>query len=268
MRKQCSKKCSEILIFEYQLAVMKNILLLLFAAVFVSCANNSEELSAEAIVEKTIQKAGGERYKNAEISFDFRNRKYRSSRNNGLFELSRAFRDSTGNEVRDVLNNKGMQRFMDGRQVEIHDTLATAYGESVNAVHYFVQLPYGLNDEAVEKNLIGQDTINGKTYYELEVTFNQLGGGTDHEDIYMYWIQKEDFTIDFMAYRFFTDDGGIRFRVAVNPRTVNGIRFVDYINYKTDDLSTPLEQLDELYTEDKLVKVSEIRNKNIRVQLN
>ncbi len=130
-----------------------------------------------------------------------------------------------------------------------------------------MQLPFGLNDEAVKKELVGKDTINDKVYHEIKVTFKQDGGGVDHEDVYMYWMKCRNFTVDYLAYRFFVNDGGIRFRKAVNPRIVEGIRFVDYENYKTDDLNTPLAQLDDLFMNGQLTKVSDIENENINVKI-
>lgn len=245
---------------------MKRFFLLLILIAFSSCQDEEKELTADAIIDKTIEKAGGERYKKAYVEFDFRKRTYTSDRDNGLFELTRTFKDSLG-EVKDVLNNEGLKRFREGQEVKLSDSLAGVYAESVNSVHYFVQLPYGLNDAAVQKELVGQDTISGKPYYEIRVTFKQEGGGADHEDIYMYWVNKEEFTIDYFAYRFYVNDGGIRFRVAKNPRKIEGIRFVDYDNYKTDDLSTPLEKLDELYEKGELIKVSEVNNEILNVQV-
>lgn len=231
-----------------------------------SCQSDSGELTADKIIEKAIEKAGGERYQNAEMDFIFRKKLYSSKRKGGIYELTRVTTDSLG-EVRDVLNNEGLKRYREGQEVALVDSVATAFGESVNSVHYFVQLPFGLDGEAVNKELIGIDSINDKAYYEIKVTFQQEGGGADHEDIYMYWIEKEDFTVDYLAYRFFVNEGGIRFRVAVNPRVVNGIRFVDYENYKTEELDTQLENLDELYLAGELEKVSQIENEILKVEL-
>lgn len=60
---------------------------------------------------------------------------------------------------------------------------------------------------------------------------------------------------------------GYVFRKAYNPRTIKGIRFVDYENYKTDDLDTPLKQLDDLYEARQLELLSKIENRNIEVNL-
>lgn len=246
---------------------MKKIIFLLFLVPLISCNDKSSDSEADKIIAKTIENAGGERYENANIEFQFRETFYTSTRNNGQFELTRTIIDSTNTTYYDVLTNEGFNRYHEDEKVAISDSLAGVYSESVNAVHYFVQLPFGLKDDAVIKELVGQDTINNKIYHEIKVTFKQEGGGADHEDIYMYWIEKDDLTIDYLAYRFFVNDGGIRFRKAVNPRTVGGIRFVDYENYKTDELSTPLEDLDEMFQKGELTKVSQIENEIKKVEI-
>ena len=246
---------------------MNKILFVLLFVFLISCEDKVPSTKAEAIVSKAIEEAGGEKYDDAHIEFIFRKNYYTSDRKDGIFEFTRTRKDSLGNEVKDILSNDKVQRLVNGKEVKLSDSLASAIGESVNSVHYFVQLPYGLDGDAVAKELVGEDDINGKSYYEVKVTFEEEGGGVDHEDIYMYWIEKENYTVDYMAYRFFVNDGGIRFRVAVNPRVLKGIRFVDYENYKTDDLSTPLQLLDDLYLQDKLTKVSHIENELKKVEI-
>lgn len=250
-----------------QVPVMKKCFLLISFLTLISCSENFQRSEAEKIIDKAIEEAGGEKYDNAVIEFKFRKSLYTSKRSNGRYELTRTITDTTNTTYYDVLNNEGFIRYEGDEQVAISDSLAGIYSESVNAVHYFVQLPFGLNDEAVLKELVGQDTINGKVYHEIKVTFKQEGGGVDHEDIYMYWVEKDNYTIDYLAYRFFVNDGGIRFRKAVNPRTVKGIRFVDYENYKTEDISTPLENLDEMFERGELTKVSQIENEILKVEI-
>jgi len=246
---------------------MKKYLVFLFVLSLASCNEQAPQSKADKIIAKAVENAGGEKYEKANIEFRFRKNIYTSTRNNGKFELTRRITDSTNTTYNDILNNQGFRRFQGEEQLSLSDSLSEAYAESVNAVHYFVQLPFRLNDDAVIKELVGQDTINGKVYHEIKVTFEQQGGGVDHEDIYMYWIEKDDFTIDYLAYRFFVNDGGIRFRKAVNPRTVNGIRFVDYENYKTDKLSTPLEELDDMFEKGELTRVSKIENEILKVEI-
>lgn len=236
------------------------------SALLFSC-DQKKELTAQQIIDKTIEKAGGEKYKNAEISFEFRDTEYKSTRNGGKFQLERFITDSTGTEYHDVINNEGFTRYHQDSVVTLSDSMKTVYSNSVNSVHYFVQLPYGLNDPAVNKKLLGKDSIKGKEYYEIKVTFEDSEEVTDHEDVYLYWIDTENFTIDYMAYSFKINDGGVRFRKAYNPQTVGGIRFVDYENYKADDLDIPLQELDEKYEARELELLSIIENENIEVKL-
>lgn len=231
----------------------------------ISCKQESKNLSAQQIIDKAIENAGGELYEDTAIQFTFRDIQYSSHRKNGVFELTRSFTDSLG-EVKDVLTNSGFNRYRNSEKINLTDSIATIYSNSINSVHYFVQLPFGLNDAAVQKELTGETEVKGKKYYNIEVTFKQEGGGTDHDDVYMYWVNKEDFALDYFAYKFFTGKGGIRFREAYNPRIINGIRFTDYKNYKIEPwISVDLKNLGELFETGKLELLSDIKTEAILV---
>ncbi|MDR5590810.1 DUF6503 family protein [Christiangramia sp. SM2212] len=245
---------------------MKYISCLLLVLFLVSCSEDKKKLTAEEIVNNAIRNAGGERYNNAEIDFVFRNIEYRSIREGGKFQLERQMTDSLGNDTHDILNNNGFERKVNDSLVELQDSLKVAYSNSINSVHYFVQLPFGLNAPAANKRLLGKDSIAGREYYEVKVTFAEDGGGTDHEDEYLYWIDTQNFEVDYLAYNFEVNDGGIRFRKAFNHRIIEGIRFVDYENYKYDVLSTPLEELDSLYEKRELELLSLIETKDVKVK--
>jgi len=247
---------------------MRYISLLLIIFLFASCTEDKKELTADEIVNKAIENAGGEKYKNAEIDFVFRKAEYKSKREGGKFQFERTLTDSLGNQIRDVLNNEGLERFVNDTATKIQDSLVTPIGNSINSVHYFVQLPFGLNADAANKELIGKDSIAGREYFEIMVKFAKEGGGTDHEDEYLYWIDTQNFEVDYLAYNFEINDGGIRFRKAFNHRIIEGIRFVDYENYKYEDLSTPLEKLDSLYEKRELELLSVIETKDVKVKLN
>ena len=70
---------------------------------------------------------------------------------------------------------------------------------SVNSVHYFSVLPFGLNDKAVSKKLLSDITIKGVDYYTIQVTFSEDGGGDDFDDVFLYWVQKESFKLNYLA---------------------------------------------------------------------
>lgn len=245
---------------------MRYISIFALLVLFTSCQNEKEQFSADEIINRTIATAGGDIYKKATIDFKFRENKYKSVRNGGEFLLEREIKDSL-DTIRDVVSNTGYQRFLNDSLITVPDSMMVKYISSVNSVHYFAHLPYGLNDKAVNKELVGDAEINGMPYYQLKVTFSQNGGGADHHDEFLYWIHKENFTIDYLAYKFHINEGGLRFREAYNPRVIEGIRFVDYKNYTQEDFNTDLCQLDELFEEGKLKLLSNIETEDVKVIL-
>ncbi len=244
---------------------MKYISFILLVFLFISCADEEKKLTADDIVNNAIKKAGGERYENAAIEFVFRNRDYKSTRNGGKYRLERKMKDTSGNHIHDILSNVGLERFVNDSAVKVPDSLVIPIGNSINSVHYFVQLPFGLNAKAANKELLGKDSVAGREYFEVKVTFSENGGGTDHEDEYLYWIDTQNFEVDYLAYNFKENDGGVRFRKAFNHRVIEGIRFVDYENYKYSNLNIPLKKLDSLFEKRELDLLSIIETKNIRV---
>ncbi len=253
---------------------MKKLLPILLLSVFISCKNDTakpseeKELTAQQLVDKAIAEACKNDCGKAVIEFTFRDKSYKSSRNNGSYKLERIQQDSVKGEIHDVVTNRGFYRFVNKEQKVLRDSIAKKVSDGVNSVHYFIQLPYGLNDPAVRKKIIGEATVKGEIYYELEVSFSEEGGGTDFEDRYVYWIHAKNFTVDYLAYSYKTNGGGIRFREAYNPREVNGIRFVDYNNLKPSTLTVPLENLDALFEKGELELVSKIETENIKVSYN
>lgn len=242
------------------------IIYILFILVTITSCKKEIPLSAQDIVDKTIEVSGGDKYLNAEIDFDFRDKHYRSVREGGKFQYERQFQDSIG-VIKDVLNNDGFQRFVNDTLTKIPDSMAVKYTSSVNSVHYFALLPYGLNDAAVNKSSLGEVSIKDKLYHKIKVTFSQEGGGEDYEDVFIYWIEAGTFKADYIAYSYIEDDGvGIRFREAYNERFINGLRFVDYNNYKSEDATMDLLGLDKAFESGSLKLLSKIELENIEAK--
>ncbi len=217
---------------------------------------------AQDIIDKAIVVHGGKAFQNCAFSFDFRDRTYTYRHKKGKYRYTRRFKDDEGRIVTDILTNDGFERTVNGERQQLTQEDASRYANSVNSVHYFAFLPYFLNDPAVNKELLGEAVIEGETYYKIRVTFDKEGGGKDFEDIHMYWIHKDHFTMDYMGYSYEVDGGGVRFRKAYNAREVGKIRFQDYINYKHDK-NTPVEEMDHLYENGELQELSRIELKRI-----
>ena len=243
--------------------IKKIVLLFIFISLAFSCNEAIED--ANSIINKSIEVSGGELFKRSNISFDFRDKHYKAIRYDGKFRYERVFKDSLG-VIKDVLSNKGFERYMNSKPVNVMDSMVPRYTASVNSVHYFSVLPFSLNDKAVNKTYLNQVEIKGKDYFKIKVTFNQDGGGEDYDDEFIYWINAENYKTDYLAYSYNEKDGkGFRFREAYNERYVNGIRFVDYNNYKPKSSLAVLDNLDVLYKKGDLVLLSKIDLKNISV---
>ena len=246
--------------------IMKYISILFLSLLLLNCnEKQSKSIDADEIIQKSITVSGVEKLNVSKIAFDFREFHFIAERNQGKFELQRQFKDSIGS-IHDYLNNKGFERRINDTLVNLPDSLSTKYAASVNSVHYFAVLPYGLDGNAVNKTLLKDVNIKDKPYHKIKVDFNQDGGGEDFEDEYIYWINTQTSKIDYFAYSYKEIDGmGFRFREAYNERYINGVRFVDYNNFKPKGTKVSLENLDTLFNENNLELLSKIELKNITV---
>ena len=244
---------------------MKNIFFIFSIILLNACIGKTDkQLSVQEIVDKSIEVSGGELYNSHQVSFFFREKKYVSEINQGKKILKRiTFTDSL--KIMDVKKHNSFERFFNDSLITIPDTIAKRYSNSVNSVHYFSRLPYGLNDPAVKKELIGKIKIKDKDYYKVKVTFAQEDGGDDFDDVYIYWFNKETFSPDYLAYEFHVDDGGIRFREAFNERYVKNIRFVDYNNLKPKNKKVSIYKIDSLFENGELELLSKIKQDSIKV---
>jgi hypothetical protein len=217
---------------------------------------------AQALIDQAIAAHGGEKFSNLQIAFDFRGRHYTAVRQGGLYTYTRSFTDSTG-QVKDILTNDGFVRQVNGREVQLPAEREGAFSRSVNSVIYFALLPFGLNDPAVRKQYLGQATVRQQPYHKIKITFAAEGGGPDYEDEFIYWIHQKTYAVDYLAYSYHTDGGGIRFRQAYRVQEVAGLRFQQYINYEPRQ-PVALAGLDKLFEAGQLKELSRIDLENIR----
>lgn len=242
---------------------------LLAIATFISCCTPKPEQlpTAQEIVDESIAVSGGALHRTKKVAFNFRNIGYASLPENGKKVLQRIIAVDSFRIV-DVKKDASFQRTINDSLVVLSDSVADRYANSVNSVHYFARLPYGLNDGAAKKKFLDTVTIANTPYYQIEVTFDQENGGKDFEDVFYYWFNRKTFKVDYLAYSYHVDGGGIRFREAFNERYVNGIRFADYNNYKpkgdysTFDFSTIAQEFEK----NNLELLSQIELKNIVVE--
>ncbi len=219
---------------------------------------------ARSIIDEAVRAHGGDAYLNKRIEFDFRQFHLVLEQQDGRFRYTRTHRDSTNQLIEEVLTNDGLTRTRNGQRQTLDTAQTNKYSEAVNAVSYFVLLPSKLNDPAVLADYVGESQVDGQTYHKIRVRFRAEGGGNDYQDTFFYWFNQQTHTMDYLAY----SEGGPRFRKAINPQTVGGIRFQDYINYKGDEKdTTSVGNYDRKYVARQLPELSRIEQKNIRVEV-
>ncbi len=225
-----------------------------------------QKINPETIIAKSIEFYGGDKFNPSDISFVFRSKKYEIHLDGGLYEYKRTF-TKQDEQIIDVLKNKGFTRFVDGEESFLAKLRSDSYSSSLNSVVYFALLPYRLKDEAVNSQYLGISSVKGRSYHKIKVTFSEQSGGEDFEDVFIYWFDTEDYSMDYLAYSYLETKGpGLRFRKAYNLQTVNGLTFQDYENYKANPLKFKLENLDVLFNENQLELLSKIELKNIDVK--
>ncbi|MFK7921555.1 MAG: DUF6503 family protein [Bacteroidia bacterium] len=221
---------------------------------------------AQLIIDQAIEAHGGDRFANSKYQFEFRGKLYAWQTGEGRYLYTRSFEDSSG-QIVDHLSNDGFYRTLNGERILTSHEQDSMYSNSVNSVFYFIRLPHGLNDPAANKKYLGEESNKGKKYHKIEVTFEEEGGGKDFDDIFVYWFEQNNHTLDYLAYSYATDGGGLRFRKAYNARELGGIRFQDYVNYKAElQAGRGSAELGQLYERNQLDSLSSIINESVSLQ--
>jgi len=194
-----------------------------FVLIAFACSTpEPKEYDPQVLVDQAIF-AHGANLSGKKVSFDFRDRTYTLRRGKGSYTYIRAWQDDSLGFVQDILiNSRDFTRFQDGDSV-------------------------ALDDELSIKKYVGEFEIKDETYLGVQVTFNEDGGGEDHEDVFLYWIHKEFSTIDYLAYSY-----------------LRGFLVQDYINFKAEK-GTPLKDLPDLFNQGKLEELSRIENTKVKV---
>jgi hypothetical protein len=233
---------------------------LLILITFYGCKSSDK---ANGIIDEAISFSGGGLFHENEVSFDFRKYRLTISENRSGFNYSRSYTDTLGKHVQ-VFSKNGLTYSINDSIIIPTEKKKNSIIEGINSQVYFNMLPYKLNDAAVIKKYQGIDRIKNKEYHKIHVSFQKEGGGVDYEDQFLYWFDIEDYSMDYLAYEFQVNDGGLRFREAFNSRSVKGIVFQDYNNYKPKN-KIPLDSIVQYFKEGQLIKLSEIIINNISV---
>lgn len=111
-----------------------------------------------------------------DVSFDFRQYRVHLKQKEGTFLYERTTRDSANNLLRDILTNDSFRREMNGKKLDLPQKEQVKYQEGLNAIAYFVLLPYKLSEPAVNLRYLGEIIIENKKYDKIGVSFEAAGG--------------------------------------------------------------------------------------------
>lgn len=239
--------------------------LLAIPVLALSAACQDRDPAAEAVAE-SIQVHGGERFENMDVSFTFRDDRFRVIRDGGLFRYERTYRDEEGREIRETLDNEGTSLEVDGREVPLGTRERLRVESDVNSVVYFAFLPFRLQEPSVRLRDLGEARVGGEPYRVVEVTFDEEGGGRDWQDRFIYWFHRDEATLDYLAHSYARGGGVTRFRRAVNRREVGGLLIQDYENYTAEDEIADLLEYPRLLEEGGLRLVSMVELEEVDVR--
>lgn len=220
----------------------------------------------KVILAHVLQAHGSERLQRATVTFNFRGKAFSVTRNGGQYRYIRQYQDST-HQVKESLSNQGVEKWVNGTPQVLTDVDRAKIETALNSVVYFALLPFNLTDAAVQLRYLRETQIESEPYHEIEVTFKQAGGGLDYQDRYVYWFHTNRYTMDYFAYYYPTGEVGSRFRKALNPRVINGVRFADYFNFRHPDVLQMVEHYAPLIHDPKLEKVSEVLLTDLHVAI-
>ncbi len=249
-------------------------LLLLVACVAAGCSDTSGAPTAtnaeraNALIAQAQAAHASDSLNGARLSFSFRGTDYSAQFGDDGQLYARYGQDALG-PFADMLDGRGFRRTRGAHTDSLPPAAALSAEESLNSVLYFALLPRPLTDDAVQPRHLGETRIGDESYQVLDVTFGREGGGRDWQDRFVYWIHDERHTIDYLAYAFHVNGGGIRFRQAFGAREVDGIRVQNYRNFApTDETLSPndLERLPELWLAGRLRYLSDVTLDGVRVE--
>lgn len=246
-------------------------LILLACTLIYACTKNTNKATkptlsqSEEIIHQAISAMNGSLLDHANISFDFRGQQINYLNDNGTFEYIRNFQDTSANHILDSLTNDGFSRYINNEKQNLTSEQETSISGGINSIIYFAFLPYRLTDPAVNSSYIGEVKIKNKTYHKIQITFDQEGGGEDHDDVFLYYFDTEDYSLDYLAYSYHVHGGGVRFRAGYNERNENGLIYRDYINYKADLNTIDFNKIEEAYQNGGLEELSKIEIENLTI---
>jgi hypothetical protein len=157
----------------------------------------------EAVAQEVMEALGGKEAWDATrfIRFTFAGRRtHWWDKHTGRHRIEGQTQDGKKFVVLENINTKEGQAWLDGQKVEgdeAKELLERAYAAWINDT-YWLLMPYKLQDPGVKLSYVGEETIDGKTYDKLLLTFGNVG--LTPGDRYWAYINQDTHLMDRWAY--------------------------------------------------------------------
>ena len=220
------------------------------------------------IVTRAIEHHGGEAYRGSETELDVCSKSgcfhvvARVDGDRFAYTVS-GKSDDPRREVR--WSNDVLEVRENGAAVAIEPGKEQRYRDWAMARVYFCFLPYRLDDPSVIQHDRGLIEWDGRRLHKVKVTF-EPGTSTDAGDEYLYWFDPETARLEYFAYSYDDDGGGLRFRRAVRHRRVGGLLFFDQENLGVEGPGLSVEAIDPAYVQSRMRHISTVRLEAISVK--
>ncbi len=179
------------------------VLLIAVLAVLAVPASAQEAPSAQAVADRVMKTLGGkEAWDNTRfIHFTFAGRRsHWWDKWTGRHRVEGQTREGQKYVVLEDLNTKEGTAYLDGQKAEgdkAQEMLKAAYGAWINDT-YWLLMPYKLQDPGVNLSHAGEETIDGKTYDKLALSFGNVG--LTPGDRYWAYINRDTGLMDRWSY--------------------------------------------------------------------
>lgn len=228
--------------------------------VFVSCKTETQQTvttpDAKQLLDVAVEKAGGDLFYNAEITFRHQGIAYKSHRTDAVFSLQRFLPDTL--RTVDLLSNGGMVRLQNSEQVPLDSVQTKNYGAAIEKIHFLATAPFGYLNKTDSLDYMGEVVLADKGYHKV---FQQRENG----ETLVYWLATENLEMHYLAHRLQTDRMQLRFLEVIQPTTIEGIRFKNYRAYRPKDAQTALTDLDQAFEAAAMHRLSDVVFQNIAV---
>ncbi|PQB04951.1 DUF6503 family protein [Aureitalea marina] len=237
---------------------LKNLLFILISSLLIACGQeHKNEISAQQIIERSIESYGGEAFFNSVVSFEVDDLKYNLIRKDHItdFTVSR-LKDSM--DLVGRYQNGLLEYYVDGELQELGTYNLRILRGKLDGFTYMNSIPHILIQNAITLTRMADVTIRNKPQLVVEAKWLKIED-QDQDILYLY-LDPETYRINYTAEQLEVTGGYPQFKRYFNFQEVNGLLFADYYSFARKDSV----ELDKMYQRFELADLRELDQINLK----